>query len=118
MARFTQLYCKRIRGITLAVSRNIGELELKEEKLRPYLEYAKKVIANFAHTLGLESYGRFPSYTSIPMGKGDKKLAQLIILMKSKIPSYEGLVVAHLDLDDKGKWYEDIRMYLEVRQYS
>ncbi|KAJ9186811.1 hypothetical protein P3X46_002343 [Hevea brasiliensis] len=36
---------------------------------------------------------------------------------KSRIPCYEGLIIAHLDLEDEMKWYEDIRRYLEVREY-
>ncbi|KAJ9162919.1 hypothetical protein P3X46_022655 [Hevea brasiliensis] len=63
----------------LVVSHVKGEWELKEEKLRPYLEY--------------------------------------VILMRSRIPHYEGLIIAHLDLEDEMKWYEDIRRYLEVREY-
>ncbi|XP_057995031.1 G-type lectin S-receptor-like serine/threonine-protein kinase RKS1 [Hevea brasiliensis] len=49
--------------------------------------------------------------------KGDQKLTQLVILMRSRIPCYEGLIIAHLDLEDEMKWYEDIRRYLEVREY-
>ncbi|XP_058003726.1 uncharacterized protein LOC131180128 [Hevea brasiliensis] len=50
--------------------------------------------------------------------KGDQNLTQPIILMRSRIPCYEGLIIAHLDLEDEMKWYEDIRKYLEVKEYS
>ncbi|XP_057993084.1 uncharacterized protein LOC131174058 [Hevea brasiliensis] len=49
--------------------------------------------------------------------KGDHKLTLPVILMRSRIPCYEGLIIAHLDLEDEMKWYEDIRRYLEVREY-
>ncbi|KAJ9177100.1 hypothetical protein P3X46_012352 [Hevea brasiliensis] len=77
----------------LVVSHVKGEWELKEEKLRPYLEYAKKLLFSF------------------------EELTQPVILMRSRIPCYEGLIIAHLDLEDEMKWYEDIRRYLEVREY-
>jgi len=38
--------------------------------------------------------------------------------MRSKISCYEGLKVAHVDLEGEGKCYEDIRRSLEVREYS
>lgn len=45
----------------------------------------------------------------------NKKIVHLIVLMKNKIPSYEGLMIAHMELEDN-KWLEGIRRYLESRE--
>lgn len=45
----------------------------------------------------------------------NKKIVHLIVLMKNKISSYEGLMIAHMELEDN-KWLEGIRRYLESRE--
>lgn len=45
----------------------------------------------------------------------NKKIVHPIVLMKNKIPSYEGLMIAHMELEDN-KWLEGIRRYLESRE--
>ncbi|KAJ9178385.1 hypothetical protein P3X46_010272 [Hevea brasiliensis] len=107
----------------LVVSHVKGEWELKEEKLRPYLEYAKKLLFSFVEVT-MKHMPRAQNQIADALAtlaslweKGDQKLTQPVILMRSKIPCYEGLIIAHLDLEDEMKWYEDIRRYLEVREY-
>ncbi|XP_057984620.1 uncharacterized protein LOC131169412 [Hevea brasiliensis] len=106
----------------LVVSHIKGEWELKEEKLRPYLEYAKKLLFSFEevtmkHMPRARNWMVDALATASLWEKGDQKLTQPVILMRSRIPCYEGLIIAHLDLEDEMKWYEDIRRYLEVREY-
>ncbi|XP_058009380.1 uncharacterized protein LOC131183173 [Hevea brasiliensis] len=107
----------------LVVSHIKGEWELKEEKLRPYLEYAKKLLFSFEEVT-MKHMPRAQNQMADALAtlaslweKGDQKLTQPVILMRSRIPCYEGLIIAHLDLEDEMKWYEDIRRYLEVREY-
>ncbi|XP_057994971.1 uncharacterized protein LOC131175276 [Hevea brasiliensis] len=107
----------------LVVSHIKGEWELKEEKLRPYLEYAKKLLFSFEEVT-MKHMPRAQNQMADALAtlaslweKGDQKLTQPVILMRSRIPCYEGLIIAHLDLEDEMKWYEDIRRYLEVRKY-
>ncbi|XP_058005413.1 uncharacterized protein LOC131181382 [Hevea brasiliensis] len=107
----------------LVVSHIKGEWELKEEKLRPYLEYAKKLLFIFEEVT-MKHMSRAKNQMADALAtlaslweKGDQKLTQPVILMRSRIPCYEGLIIAHLDLEDEMKWYEDIRRYLEVREY-
>lgn len=35
--------------------------------------------------------------------------------MKSRVPCYEGYIVAHVEAEE-GRWYDDVRRYLEVRE--
>ncbi|XP_057994337.1 uncharacterized protein LOC131174598 [Hevea brasiliensis] len=107
----------------LVVSHIKGEWELKEEKLRPYLEYAKKLLFSFEEVT-MKHMPRAQNQMADALAtlaslweKGDQKLNQPVILMRSRIPCYEGLIIAHLDLEDEMKWYEDKRRYLEVREY-
>ncbi|KAJ9167408.1 hypothetical protein P3X46_022063 [Hevea brasiliensis] len=107
----------------LVVSHIKGEWELKEEKLRPYLEYAKKLLFRFEEVT-MKHMPRAQNQMADALAtlaslwkKGDQKLTQPVILIRSRIPCYEGLIIAHLDLEDEMKWYEDIRRYLEVREY-
>ncbi|XP_057994332.1 uncharacterized protein LOC131174593 [Hevea brasiliensis] len=107
----------------LVVSHVKGEWELKEENLRPYLEYAKKLLFSFEEVI-MKHMPRAQKQMADALAtlaslweKGDQKLTQPVILMRSRIPCYEGLIIAHLDLKDEMKWYEDIRRYLEVREY-
>ncbi|XP_057985279.1 uncharacterized protein LOC131170228 [Hevea brasiliensis] len=107
----------------LVVSHVKGEWELKEEKLRPYLEYAKKLLFSFEEVT-MKHMPRAQNQMADALAmlaslweKGDQKLTQPVILMRSRIPCYEGLIIAHLDLEDEMKLYEDIRRYLEVREY-
>ncbi|XP_058008414.1 uncharacterized protein LOC131182925 [Hevea brasiliensis] len=107
----------------LVVSHVKGEWELKEEKLRSYLEYTKKLLFSFKEVIVKhmpktqnQMADSLPTLASL-WEKGDQKLTQLVILIRSRIPCYEGLIIVHLDLKDEGKWYEDIRRYLEVREY-
>ncbi|XP_057992397.1 uncharacterized protein LOC131173843 [Hevea brasiliensis] len=107
----------------LVVSHVKGEWKLKEEKLRPYLEYAKKLLFSFEEVT-MKHMPRAQNQIADALAtlaslweKGDQKLTQPVILMRSRIPCYEGLIIAHLDLEDEMKWYEDIRRYLEVREY-
>ncbi|KAJ9152348.1 hypothetical protein P3X46_025922 [Hevea brasiliensis] len=106
----------------LVVSHVKGEWELKEEKLRPYLEYAKKLLFSFEEVT-MKHMPRAQNQIADALAmlaslweKGDRS-TDPIILMRSRIPCYEGLIIAHLDLEDEMKWYEDIRRYLEVREY-
>ncbi|XP_057998065.1 uncharacterized protein LOC131177097 [Hevea brasiliensis] len=105
------------------VSHVKGVWELKEEKLRPYLEYANKLLFSFEEVtvkhVPITQNQMADSLTTLASlwEKGDQKLTQPVILMRSRIPCYEGLIIAHLDLEDEMKWYEDIRRYLEVREY-
>ncbi|XP_058005390.1 uncharacterized protein LOC131181358 [Hevea brasiliensis] len=106
----------------LVVSHVKGEWELKEEKLRPYLEYAKKLLFSFEEVI-MKHMPRAQNQMADALAtlaslwdKGDQKLTQPVILMRSRIPCYEGLIIAHLDLEDEMKWYEDIRRYLEIME--
>ncbi|XP_058003706.1 uncharacterized protein LOC110663055 [Hevea brasiliensis] len=111
------------RDSMLVVSHVKGEWELKEEKLRPYLEYAKKLLFSFEEVtmkhMPITQNQMADALATLASlwEKGDQKLTHLVILVRSKIPCYEGLTIAHLDLEDEMKWYEDIRRYLEVREY-
>ncbi|XP_021686720.2 uncharacterized protein LOC110669382 [Hevea brasiliensis] len=107
----------------LVVSHVKGEGELKEEKLRPCLEYAKKLLFSFEEVT-VKHMPRTQNQMADALAmlaslweKSDQKLTQPVILMRSRIPCYEGLIIAHLDLKDEMKWYEDIKRYLEVREY-
>ncbi|XP_058008214.1 uncharacterized protein LOC131182878 [Hevea brasiliensis] len=107
----------------LVVSLVKGDWELKEEKLRSYLEYAKKLLFSFEevtvkqmHRTQNQMADSLATLASL-WEKGNQKLTQPVILIKSRIPCYEGLIIAYLDLEDKGKWYEDIKRYLKVREY-
>ncbi|XP_058010222.1 uncharacterized protein LOC131183494 [Hevea brasiliensis] len=107
----------------LVVSHIKGEWELKEEKLRPY-RYAKKLLFS-CEEVTMKHMPRAQNQMADALAtlaslweKGNQKLTQPVILMRSRIPCYEGLIIAHLDLEDEMKWYEDIRRYLEVREYQ
>lgn len=41
---------------------------------------------------------------------------QLLVLMKNKIPCYEGPIIAYLEIDDN-KWFKDARSYLMLVTY-
>ncbi|XP_057990564.1 uncharacterized protein LOC131172947 [Hevea brasiliensis] len=106
----------------LVVSHVKGEWELKEEKLRAYLEYAKKLLFSFDEVT-MKHMPKAQNHIADALAtlaslweKGDHKLTQPVILMRIRIPCYEGLIIAHLDLEDEMKWYEDIRRHLESEQ--
>lgn len=93
------------------------EWKIKEDKSRSYFQYAKQLMQAFKE-VELKHVSRLQNQLvdalatfSFCCGNSDKKIMQLVVLIKSNFPSYEGSMITYLELEDNEQ-LKGIRRYL------